>query len=480
MKKRAPLLAGLAVLLLYLGGIALLAIGRVGDNRPVLMAGMTVLLAALALMLLVLRRRGADAEPDAEPEPETPVPAEAAPAPAVPDAAAPDDLLVLTRFTRTTYQLVAGREALYFVQLGVDEDFSPKAMSRAVFACNGDDEAIRLQMDKGFYIPWQDIRHVSLRFSRSESRTFSSVGHADLTWRGGTERLVLVWRDTARDIPARITAFFQQASGPVDADTTRYDRANADARAEQELLRRRAEGRDEARLKKLLPLGVLLAILPLPIVLLWETFPRLYTPLAWLMLALAVLPIALIAAFPRYFSADLLLGLRKPGSAPWRKTVDLTCALSVSSYLMVMSAVVNYPFTNVGRAFTVALLFAFAFALVMTRPLRLLGLPRLWLRRGLLTVALLLLSLGVALTLNDVLDVHPVESFPVVVTDKRIQTGRNTAHMLALEGEDMPYTVTKTEYESVEPGDSVMFEEHTGAFGIRYTYLWTMDEWYAE
>ena len=236
--------------------------------------------------------------------------------------------------------------------------------------------------------------------------------------------------------------------------------------------------KNEALLKKLLPLQWALGIIPLPIALLWRTFPPLFAPLSWVMTALVLLPVVLVAAFPRCFSVDLLLGLRRKGSAPWRKTADLSMPLGVSGYLLMMAALVDYPICNYAWAAVLVLAVGFAAALWMTRPLRRLGLPRLRLRRALLTLVLAVTLSGAVLELNDLLDLHPVEYRQAVVTDKRESTGRCGSYLLYLRGEDAPRSVSRAEYESVEPGNSVILEEHPGAFGIRYSFLWTMQDWY--
>lgn len=483
--RRVPLWVTLPpALALYVLGVVLLALGRSGSDRVLMLAGLGVLLASGAAMLLAVRLcadRESEGEAEPEPsEPETPAMVEPIASELPEDAMPPDDLIAVGLFSRTTYQLVAGREALYFVQLGIDEDLSPAALSQTVMACGGDDEAIRLQMDKGFAVPWRDVQRVSLRLTRAETKYFTSLGVASIAWSTGSSKLQLVRRDTARDVPARVAAFFRNAPGGVSVDTTRYDRAAADEKNEQTLLRRRAEGRDEALLKKLLPLQWVLTILPLPIALLWRTFPPLFTLLSWVMTALALLPVVLVAVFPRYFSVDLLLGLRRKGSAPWRKTADLTIPLSVSGYLLMMAALVDYPVCNYAWGAVVVLAVGFAAALWMTRPLRRIGMPRLWLRRSLLTLVLAVVLSGAVLELNDLLDPHPVAYRQTVVTEKRETTGRYGSYLLYLQAEDIPRTVSSAEYESVEPGNSVILEEHPGAFGIRYSFLWTMEDWYGE
>ena len=481
--RRVPLWVTLLLsLALYGLGVALLALGRGGSDRALLFSGLGALLVSGVGMLLALRPRADGAEaPEREPETVGQEPVDSAvpiPSELPEDAVPPDDLLAVGLFSRTTYQLVAGREALHFVQLGVDEDLSPAALARSVMTCGGDDEAIRLQMDKGFAVPWRDVRSVSLRLTIAELKYFTSLGVASIAWAGGSQRLQLVRRDSTRDVPARVAAFFRNAPCGVSVDTTRYDRAAADEKNDETLLRRRAEGRDEALLKKLLPLQWALGIIPLPIALLWRTFPPLFAPLSWVMTALVLLPVVLVAAFPRCFSVDLLLGLRRKGSAPWRKTTDLSIPLGVSGYLLMMAALVDYPICNYAWAAVLVLAVGFAAALWMTRPLRRLGLPRLRLRRALLALVLAVTLSGAVLELNDLLDPHPVEYRQAVVTDKRESTGRCGSYLLYLRGEDAPRSVSRAEYESVEPGNSVILEEHPGAFGIRYSFLWTMQDWY--
>lgn len=460
--------------LMMVGGIVLARSGNLQDDQWLRFGGILLMLASLAVVTLGVRRYEEDSEQELEQMLDELESEEADAEPLTPGAA-PPDLFVMGYPSDVKYQVVPGERELHFVRLGWGELLSEKAIDRLLEPGLTDAE-IRAAMEKGFSVPWREIESVDVTFKRCVSTQLENFGIFSLRTGGRRRRFILLSRDETWDTPERLRAFFAPAAGVYTADTKRRD-AQKDAQHERrEAAALRAETQNPALLKKLRLLGYALPALAVLTGLVWRFLPVPYDLFSAICVALALLPMALVAAWPRWFSVSAMLELRQGEEKLVPNTVDLTTAVIAGGIFPMLGGFADFNVLNWGWLVGVAALFALVMTLLMTRGLTL---KKLWLRRALIWLMLSMFSIGAVLEVNYLLDYCEPAAEEAVITDKSVSGGRSTSYDLCFAG-DRSYSVTKEDFDALEVGDTVMLVEHRGALGVRYVDVWMMADWYAD
>ena len=476
-RKRMRILLGVCMLA-ALGAAALMAFGARRENGVIMFAAMLLMAASLAVQIVGTRRMNEHLEQEAEQaldEVETMI-ASVETDPLAPGAA-PSDLIVMGYPTDVLYQVVPGPQELHFVRLGWGEGLSDKAIDR-LLEPGGSDADIRAQMEKGFSVPWRDIEQVDVTFKRCVSTQTANFGIFSLHSGGKRKRFILLSRDEALDTPERIRAFFAPASGAYTADTKKYDRAQDELREDREFAALQEEPeRDPALVKKLLLLRLLLPAAQVVVGGAWRFLGVPYNLFAGLLAGLTLLPPLLVALFPRIFSVSMLLELKRGEREAQPGTVDLSYANFVGGFFLMAGAMADFNVQNWLWLLGVTVLFSVVLAMLMTRTLKL---RKIWMRRALLTMLLMMLSVGLVLELNYLLDFREPKVERAAIADMYVSGGRSTSYDLVFNGVQEPVSVSKEMYDSLEPGDTVILAEYAGSLGVRYVEAWTVADWNAQ
>lgn len=460
--------------LMMVVGIALARSGNLMDDQWLRFGGILLMLASLAVVTLGVRRYEADSEQELEQMLDELEAEEADAEPPTPGAA-PPDLIVMGYPSDVKYQVVPGERELHFVRLGWGELLSEKAIDRLLEPGLTDAE-IRAAMEKGFSVPWREIESVDVTFKRCVSTQLENFGIFSLRTGGRRRRFILLSRDETWDTPERLRAFFAPAAGSYTADTKRRD-AQKDAQHERrEAAALRSDRPDPAKLKTLRRISYAVQAVTVVTGLAWRLLDVPYVPFAVAAVALALLPVVLAAALPRWFSVGSMLELRQSEEHLVPDTVDLTTAIIIGGAFPMLGGLADFNVLNWGWLVGVAALFALVMTLLMTRGLTL---KKLWLRRALIWLMLSMFSIGAVLEVNYLLDYCEPAAEEAVITDKSVSGGRSTSYDLCFAG-DRSYSVTKEDFDALEVGDTVVLVEHRGALGVRYVDVWTTADWYAD
>lgn len=476
-RNRMRLLLGVCMLV-SVGAAALMAFGVRRENGVMMFAAMLLMAASFAVQIIGTRRMNAKLEQEAEQaQDEIDTMLEAVETEPLAPGAAPSDLIVMGYPTDVLYQVVPGQQELHFVRLGWGEGLSNKAIDR-LLEPGGSDAEIRAQMEKGFSVPWRDIEQVDVTFKHCVSTQTANFGIFALHFGGKRKRFILLSRDEALDTPDRIRAFFIPASGTYTANTTKYDRAQDELREDREFAALQDEPeRNPALVKKLLPLRLLLPAAQVVVGAAWRFLDVPYRLFAVLLVALTLLPALLVTLFPRLFSVSMLLELKRGEREAQPGTVDLSYAIFAGGFFLMLGAMADFNVQNWLWLLGVTVLFSVVMALLMTRTLKL---RKVWTCRALLAMLLLIFSVGLVLELNYLLDFREPKVERAAIADMYVSSGRSTSYDLVFNGLQEPVSVSKEMYDRLEPGDTVILTEYTGAFGVRYVEAWTVADWNAQ
>ena len=386
---------------------------------------------------------------------------------------APLDLIVQKASFTAFYQVLPGKEALYFARLGVDQDPSSRTIQNRIFP-SGDDATIRLQMrgQKGFCIPWEEIESVHLRFQAvGSSPRDDRFGTLTIRTKGKRRLFHLIRRGM---MPDEVIAFFAPVADVVTVDLRRYEREEAEMAREKAAEEQRARKRNPALTKTLMPLRYALLLTPMAVLFLrlLQMPYRLYLALST---ALALLPMALCIFLPQYFSIAEEFALRRQRRNE-NPSVVLTLAIALGCFAPTLGAVNDFSIMDWGRAALCTVLFGAVMSLLMTRGEK--G-KRIWLNRALLSLWIAAFSLGIVLNLNVLLDFREPTVRRAVIAEQRVTGSGHTSYELYFSDLPRPVLVSQDEYDRLTQGASVMLVEHAGAFGIRYVDAWTLKEWVA-
>ena len=372
-----------------------------------------------------------------------------------------------------TYQLLPGEQELHFVQLSWGDWMSVKALDR-MLEPGGTDADIRAGMEKGFSVPWREIEKLDVTFKRCVSTQKENFGIFTLESGGKRRRFILLSRDEEIDTPARVRSFFAPAARVYSADTQRYDAEQDALRADREEQSLRGEPGDPERIRKLQPLRWALAGAVVLAGLVWRFLDVPYAPFAALVVGLTLLPMALVAVWPKLFSAAMMMELQRNERSVAPDTVDLSYAILVGGLLLMIGGFADFNVVNWGWLIAVSAVFAAIMTMLMTRTL---PSRKLWARRLAMLLMLTMFSIGAVLELNYLLDFREPAAEEAVITDKSVSGGRSTSYDLCFDG-DRSYSVTKEDFDALAVGDTVVLVEYRGGLGVRYVDVWPCADWY--
>lgn len=391
----------------------------------------------------------------------------------------PAFLVVMGFPSDTIYQLIRGERQYHFVKLGWGE--MNVSWAEKLIDPRGSDAEIAARMKKGYSISKADIQHVSLKFCRCVSTQQPNLGSLKLDTTDGKKSFILL--DVQELMPEDVQDFFSDLRSVTEVDTRALEREAQEGAAVQEELEQIRVGHDPEKARRLKPLGTILIILAVIIEGAWVFLDVPYLLFSILSVVLFLAPFVLVLVKPAYFTM-LDLGSRKKAEKYKENgivTVDVFAPVLIAAMGLALRSLVDFNILNWSALLIAMGVFSLALTLVMYFGYRdIKGKPG---QAVLLFVLLMMFSCGFVVQMNYLLDFGEPDVAYTEVLDKRISTSSKSpdSYLLTVSVDEQKQELQAPPdlYDVTEIGDDVIITTYSGAFGIRYADVWSVDEWEA-
>lgn len=372
-------------------------------------------------------------------------------------------LIVMGFPSDVIYQLISGPEEYHFVRIGWSR-LTPRARERRIPG-RGSDASVRAVMKKGFSVPKREVESLKITMKHCASADAPNSGTLTLRAGGRTRRFILLNEYIADLTPEDLQAFFSDVSGVLTLDRSRYDDEQARLEEIRENEREQGGALPEAVQNRLMAVQIAAFLLPVLIFLLWRLRALPATPCIAALMAIGILPYALISLWPQYFSVNEVFQLRDSDPELKPGTADLTVPAFISGVMLGIGARMDHTFLgSLAVLIAPSVILGLAGTALLTREHR--GARRLWLVRMLVFLVLAVAVVpGFVLECNVLFDRSEPQTETVTIEEKR-EKGHEV--VLTIDGETQSFRVSRAYFSEAEVGDPVDVSVRRGAFGIRY------------